>query len=759
MTDKSPPGPGFRRFARSTLAVWFLFFAPVVYAATSTTWQVSGFTDFTKGRLTGLSLSTDGILQLGPSTKFTADLGAPSAWIAAPASDGGLYVGTGHNGKILHVAPDGKTAVIWSAPQPEVFALCVEANDVIYAGTSPNGAVFRIEKGQAREIWRSPEKYLWSLILGADGSLYAATGEQGSIYHLQKDGKAELYYETGQPNVTSLTLSSKGTLYAGTDPNGLLYEITAKGQATVLFDSSLPEIRSIAIAPDGTIYAAAMGGAVSTRAPGLTPATPASTSGVVNATSPTVITVTEAAGAGQKADQQTAAVPPSQSQTSSSTSSSSANPAQANVVEVSGVDKSAVYKISPEHAIETLRTSKEENIYDLVLDGSALLFSTDVRGRLYRWANGKTTLLSELADGETTRLITGSGALFAIMSNPARLFALAPSGATGTYESQVHDSSSVARWGHLHWHGNGTGVTFQTRTGFSARPDGTWNAWANVEPGTQRIQSAAARFIQFRAQWQPGSDAQINSVELPYLPQNGRPAIHSITVTSVLQQNPAKSGSTSASAANTPYSITVTDTGEAPAASTGSSANQTASRLQTTQTQISWQADDPDNDKLVYSVYFRPEDGKDWQLVRSRMFENTLLLDPDVFADGRYFFRIVASDAPANAAAFAQEAELISAPVVIDNTPPDVTIGPPQRNGAVLDVDVKASDKTSPLRLCEYSLDAGSWQPIESVDGVTDSPQQTFHLHLEKLRPGEHLLVFRVYDSVNNAGLAKVMLR
>ncbi len=141
------------------------------------------------------------------------------------------------------------------------------------------------------------------------------------------------------------------------------------------------------------------------------------------------------------------------------------------------------------------------------------------------------------------------------------------------------------------------------------------------------------------------------------------------------------------------------------------------------------------------------------------MFENTLLLDPDVFADGRYFFRVVASDAPSNPAEYAQETDFVSTPVLIDNTPPVVTIGTPQRSGASLDIDLDANDKTSPLRLCEYSLDAGLWQPVEAVDGITDSPHERFHLHLDRLRPGEHLLAFRVYDSANNAGLAKVILR
>ncbi|HEY3457320.1 MAG TPA: hypothetical protein VGK64_22260, partial [Bryobacteraceae bacterium] len=213
---------------------------------------------------------------------------------------------------------------------------------------------------------------------------------------------------------------------------------------------------------------------------------------------------------------------------------------------------------------------------------------------------------------------------------------------------------------------------------------------------------------------------------------------------------------TSASAA---YSVTVTDTGEAPAASTATSASQSVSRLQSTQTQVSWQADDPDSDRLVYSLYFRAEDATNWQLIRSRMFENALLLDPDVFADGRYYFKVVASDSPSNSAEFARQAELISSPVLIDNTPPLVTLGPPKRGATTLDIDVEGNDATSPLRLCEYSLDAGLWQPVESNDGVTDSPREHFHLHLDNLRPGEHLLVFRIYDTANNAGLARIVLR
>jgi hypothetical protein len=439
------------------------------------------------------------------------------------------------------------------------------------------------------------------------------------------------------------------------------------------------------------------------------------------------------------------------------------------VTEVSGVEKSAIYRIAPDRTVETLRSSKNDNVYDLLLDdtlgntsgSSGIIFSTDDHGRIYRWNGGRITLLSEPGDGAATRLMKSGVNLYATLSNPGRLIAFGATGdGAGRYESAVHDSVSVARWGHLQWRGSGPRIVFSTRTGDSVRPDATWSKWSAPidNPNGALIGSPAARFIQWRAEWPAGSNARLDAVDIPYLPQNAPPVVHSISVTSIVGSNPGKSGTPAANASSA-YSITVTDTGEPPAATTASSANQSVSRLQSTQTQISWQADDPDSDKLVYSVYFRSEDGTAWQLIRSRMFENTLLLDPDVFADGRYYFKIAASDASANSAQFARQSELVSSPVLIDNTPPLVTLGAIQRNGGAVDVDLEAADATSPLRLCEYSMDAGSWQPVESTDGVTDSPRERFHLHLDNVHAGEHLLVFRVYDAANNAGLARALIR
>jgi hypothetical protein len=107
---------------------------------------------------------------------------------------------------------------------------------------------------------------------------------------------------------------------------------------------------------------------------------------------------------------------------------------------------------------------------------------------------------------------------------------------------------------------------------------------------------------------------------------------------------------------------------------------------------------------------------------------------------------VLASDREVNPPSTAREADLTSAPVMIDNTPPVVAIGPVKRNGATAEIEFDARDATGRV-------------PLEAADGVIDSQQEKFVLSLDKLTPGERLVVIRVLDIANNAGLAKVVLR
>jgi hypothetical protein len=240
-----------------------------------------------------------------------------------------------------------------------------------------------------------------------------------------------------------------------------------------------------------------------------------------------------------------------------------------------------------------------------------------------------------------------------------------------------------------------------------------------------------------------------------YLPRNSPPVVKSVNV---VTQSAALGVKTSSSQSSSPYSITVTDTGDSSASSTGTP-TQTLTRASSDQIMIAWQAEDPDGDRLVYNIYFRGESETQWKLLKSATHDTSLTLEAQVFADGKYFFKVVASDREANPPSTAREAQLVSAPVMIDNTPPVVTFGTVRRDGATAHAEFEGADAASPLRRAEYSLDASSWTPLEAADGVIDSLRERFTLDLSDLTPGEHLLVVRVADSAGNTGVAKVVLK
>ena len=725
-------------------------------AATTTTWELNSWQDLIHGRFDGVALDRDGRLMPAPEMKPLFTSGQPAIWSLALAPDGSVYAGSGNRGRVYRIAPDGASSVVWAADQPEVFAVAAAADGAVYAGSSPDGKLVRIEQGKAADVFAPKAKYIWALAFAPDGSLFVGTGIPGNVYRVDPAGRTELWYETGQNHVTALAFDTAGRLLAGTEPNGIIYRIAAKGKAFALYNAGLPEIRTIVPGAGGVLYAAAMGGSVAPRSTAQVPLSVASGMvGTVGTSASVTVTDTTSAQAGPdvrvKPDSARQAAPQAVQQVLPVLPT----------LETVGVDKSAIYRLNPDNTVETVWSSKEENIYDLAVrpDGS-LLITTDQQGRIYRvLKNGKPALVAQTGEGEGTRLLATPQGLLAATAETGRLFLLSDrQRTTGTYEAPVHDAGAVARWGRISWRNGGKGeVTFETRTGNSLRPDNTWSDWQplRASDGIQRVQSPNARYIQWRAAL--NGEATLENISLAYLPQNTPPVIRSITVATQAGAPSAaqKAAAATGSSANASFSVTVTDTGEAAPQTSQGTPTQTLSRAGNSQILISWQADDPENDKLVYSVWFRSEDQTSWVLLRANIFENTLLLDNDAFADGRYLFRVMASDRPSNGPDTAREAELVSSPVLIDNTPPLVSVIAGKRDGNEADIEVDARDAASSLRRCEYSVDAGQWMPVEALEGITDSPHTQFRIHVQHLSPGEHLVAIRVYDSAGNAGLAK----
>ncbi|HEV2424737.1 MAG TPA: hypothetical protein VGZ29_07915 [Terriglobia bacterium] len=739
------------------VTVWVLH--PARFSASQTQfWQVGAFDEFLRGTLHDVSLNQEGSLQLAPPIQAYFDPEQSLALSLASGPGGRFYVGTGHQGKVFRVDSEGQGKLLFQAPEPEILAIAIAPDGDVYAASSPQGKIYRIAPDGKSSVFFDPkEKYIWSLVFDAHGHLYAGTGDAGKIYEVGTDGKGRVFYDTRQTHVICLAVDAKGNLLAGSDPNGLIFRITPEGKGFVLYKADFPEVHALALAPGGDVYAAALGGnGASPTTPFFVPPAPTQPqpAGV------TTVTVTASGGNasegnGENSAQQTPtpqpAPPRPPSITSEHISPSFNRTGPGNFTPPAAPQgRGELVRISPDNSVETLWTSDRESIFGLTLDGRNVLFSTDGSGRIFRLspsADGPLlTLMTETREAQATRLLVEGSSVYVATSNVAKLFRLGSGAAQeGSYESPVKDTKFVSHWGNLSWRSQapgGSSLELYTRAGNSEHPDATWSDWAGPYSNADgsRVTSPAARYVQWKALFKgkDGETPRLDDVTLAYLNENLPPAVRSLDVNS--NGGPLPSGVPNISVGNSGSSY-------------GGGAPQTEHK-----TTIAWQADDPNGDRLTYSLYLRASDERDWHLLKDRLHENNYTLDGSALPDGEYVARVVASDAESNPPGQARAAELVSSPFWIVNTPPriEVTSKQVQRGGA--EIHFRASTSISPLRAAEVSLDGSPWKAAAADDGIIDSRVETFTVTVPELAPGEHEVLLRATDIAGNTGTGRAVL-
>ncbi len=254
-------------FAVSILLVGIT--APAAYSGQPIIWETSGRTELLKGDARGVSVSDTGMLTLAPNLTEVLNTEQAFVWSTAADNQGTVYLGTGHDGKIYRVTPDGRSSMHFDAVELDVTALAVGRDGALYAGTSPDGKVYRINSGGQSEVYFDPaDKYIWSLAVLTDGSLAVGTGDNGKLYRVRAAGanpESSLLASTNQTHVMSLAVTPQGDLIAGTDPGGLVLRVAQDGKAFALFDAPLREIHALAPAADGSIYALGLSEAAAGR--------------------------------------------------------------------------------------------------------------------------------------------------------------------------------------------------------------------------------------------------------------------------------------------------------------------------------------------------------------------------------------------------------------------------------------------------------------------------------------------------------------
>jgi hypothetical protein len=168
---------------------------------------------------------------------------------------------------------------------------------------------------------------------------------------------------------------------------------------------------------------------------------------------------------------------------------------------------------------------------------------------------------------------------------------------------------------------------------------------------------------------------------------------------------------------------------------------------------LSWVAEDPDSDTLQYSLHFRAEDETEWKLLKQELTDTNHSLDADTLADGRYLFKVTASDTLSNPSSALRTTEFSSVPVQLDQTAPLLEAS--LSNGTL---SIRCKDDVSPIRRIEYSVNAGRWILLDATDGIYDSREESATATLN-LPAGESLVTVRAFDASLNVVLRKLILR
>jgi hypothetical protein len=729
-------------------------------------WEISRQDEVARGDAKGVSIDEEGAITLAPTYTLVYDTKEAYIWSSAVDSAGNTYLGTGHGGRIFKVDRDGKGALLYGTPELDVTALATDPQGNLYAGTSPDGKIYRITPdGKASVFYDPPDKYIWSLAFDpASSTLYAGTGNKGIIYRIDSSGKASVLATTSETNIVSLALDKSGNLIAGTDPSGLVLRISPAGKVFALLDSPLQEIHSLQVASDGTIYAVGINPQAAAQRQ-----TNAGVSSTTSISNEGVITISTSDDQDSQSGQTATSV-------ADISSSIGQTKGQSRTAECA---KSALIHILADGSSEVLWASREAVAFGMhAMSDGRVLVGTGNKGRIYSvFPNHTSSLLIQSPEDQTSTIISTGAAgddLLATSSNLGKLYRIGKqTEREGTYTSPVRDAKFVAGWGNVTWRGAGA-IQLETRTGNTESPDATWSDWsAAYRDSGARITSPRARFIQWRAilesssksatapaatrgggdgGW-PGSrtgaenSSTLRAVTVAYLPKNQAPEIASVSVLPAgvsLQEMPVA------------IDPSVISSGLDPALF-GVSLNIPPRRFfQKGARSLVWQASDPNEDTLVYQVFYRSIGDSEWHLLADNLTQGYYTIDGNRLPDGGYIFKVQASDSPSNPQGLALTAEAETEMIQIDNTPPDIKPSQPSVSGQTAEVTFDATDATSRIAKGEYSVDGGTWLLMFPVDGIADSPHEIYKVTVTFKRGGEHVIAFRCSDSSLNVGTSKV---
>ena len=676
------------------------------------------------------------------------------------ASDGSLRLGPRFD-----LIQEIDSAYVWATLQDN-------QGNLYAAGGSP-GRVYKIPpNGRAKVFFETQELEITALATDRQGRIYAAAAPDGAIYRINPDGSSSVFYNPQTKYIWALAFDSKDNLYAATGDKGQIFRVNSAGEGKLFFSSEETHVRALIVDRQDNLIAGTEGNGLILRIQ------PDGTAFVLYESPRKEVTSLAVDGGGTLyaaavGDKTPAPGQPAQPVTAQPiVSGPQATPqplrAAPSVVTVNLAGGSEVYRITSDGTTQRIWASRNDIIYSIAVDRQGnVLIGTGNEGKIYQIEPGG--LYANLARSpsiQITALLASQGGdgILVAGSNVGRLYRLRPEfAAQGTFVSEVFDGGKASQWGRLESrqeHPPGTTIRFETRSGNSTNPLLSWSSWkeAPLEGVEAASQSPRARYFQWKVVLSTDRSDRtptLSSVRAAYLPNNVPPVIEDV------QNTPPgfRFQSSSVPAQSPPRTLTLQPLGSPPAPTTQPARTPLAAQMVADKAYVGvrWFAYDDNDDTLTYSVYIRGEGEKDWKLLKEGLSDMFYSWDSTNWPDGTYTVKVVASDSPSNPASEARSVSREGPPFEIDNTPPGIVNLKAAPEGKHLRISFRAVDRISAIQSAEYSLDGGEWRPAPPLTRISDSRQLDYQLDSPEVSEGEHTIVVRVTDRFQNVGVAKTV--
>jgi len=613
-----------------------------------------------------------------------------------------------------------------------VWDLARDQKGRLLIATGNRGKVYRFTEGEKpRLLLDTPEVAMFSIAVSQNGTVFTGSSPDGLIYRLRPGKEVETFCRTEDEHVWAL-LVDRGVLYAATGGKvGRVLKISDDGSVTELFKSPDPNIVCLVRGPDGSLYAGSDQSGFVYRL---------KTGGKLEVLYDAPESEVRALAIGKSGLIYAAAM---SGKSTANAQREGAKPQQGNGTAVSS-ETSSLYAIRPSGATVRLWEAPDPMLLSIhVGETGELTALTGETGGVYRIkADGSATLLTKLQNAQPwTFAASPAGEIWLGMAGSGKVYKLGKSiEKEGTLTSKPRDFSLVSRWGKLAWKADtppATSVVFQTRSGNSETPDDTWSGWSGPMTTAGQIQSPPGRFIQYRAQFKSTdgtTSPRLKEVTLAGLQENVSPQILTVGVTPPAGH---KNG--------------------LPKTNDNATVRHNGTEGGNGIWQIKWAAGDANNDRLIYDLYFRGRDEKQWKLLGDDLTKTSFQWDVESAPEGTMQVKVVASDRLSNPAVMALETEKESEPFDLDHTSPVVNLQVTAEGSGTLAVTGKIKDLTSPIQQAAYAINSGKWQVVFPLDDIFDSRIESLNFKITGLKSGEYSIVVRASDTLGNMGVGKVV--